>query len=60
MFADYVETIRLLFRDTAGVDISEASFDCLRAYEEVRRAYEEGASEQEACDRLLELVANNQ
>ncbi len=59
MYADYVETVRLLFRDAAGVDIEEAPLDRHLAQEEMRRAYEAGASEQEACRRLLELIVEN-
>ncbi len=58
MYADYVETVRLLFRDAAGVEIEEASLDKELAQAEMRRAYEEGVSEQEACNRLLELIVD--
>ncbi len=57
MFAEYVETVRLLFRDAEGLDIEEAVSDPSAACAEVRRAFEEGVSEQEACDRLLKLVS---
>lgn len=57
MFPDYVQTVRLLFRDAQGLDIEEALRDPETAREEMRRAYEAGASEQAACNRLLELVA---
>ncbi len=57
LFEDYVQTAHLLFRDAEGLDIEEVIADLHEAREELRRAYEAGASEQEACDRLLTLAA---
>ncbi len=59
MFADYLETVRILFRDAAGVNLEEAPLDRRRAQEEMRRAFEAGASEQEACGRLLDLLVED-
>ncbi len=56
MYAQYVETVRLLFRDAEGLELEEAFLDLQEAQAELRRAYEDGASEQEACQRLLKLV----
>ncbi len=57
MLEDYIQTVRVLFRDAQGREVEEDVGDQYEAHEELRRAYEEGASEQEACNRLLKLAA---
>ncbi len=56
MYADYLQTVRMLFHDAEGLEIEEAFCNLSKACEELHRAYEEGASEQEACERLCQLV----
>ncbi len=59
MFAQYVQTVRLLFRDAYGLDLEEVFPDLAEASDQLRRAYEAGISEQAACERLLELLSQS-